>query len=376
MKKKAPFYIMLIYIIWALVLVVAILVTINSKEISRCRYYDVKVSAANHFEKCANAIKDYKISHDITIPKEDINETGLIGLRASFITTSSGQLQAKRTTTNPDFAAIAIDMFKELHLKEGDEVGVMMSGSFPALNIAVLCAIEEFKLKPCIMASIGASTYGANIPEFNIYDMIVYLNSIGLLHTGINYVSLGGSDECGGNFSDVTGHLTDEEEKELFDTIVARISSGSSKFIYEKDYVKNVNLRMSYFKQDVSNIKLFINIGGNVSSIGVDDAGFISQNGLITNKQVKPSSIKITDRTGLIERFLKENIPVAQFLNIKGLAYSYNIPYDHVGKITIGESDVYNEVDYNLQISILALALSVGFLVLIIIFRKKKIYNI
>ena len=63
-------------------------------------------------------------------------------------------------------------------LKSGDEVGVFLSGSFPALNISVLCAIQEYGLKPCVMASIGASTYGANYPEFTILDMIEYLNKV------------------------------------------------------------------------------------------------------------------------------------------------------------------------------------------------------
>ena len=375
MNKKMPLYIALLYGVWALIIIIALLITFNSNEVSRSRYYDLKVNAATKSLECSNAIKDYKLSKGIPIAKEDINETGMIGLRSSFITTTSGQLQAKRTSINPDFASVAIDMFQELHLKEGDEVGVMLSGSFPALNISILCAIEVFHLKPCVMASIGASTYGANDPDFTFYDMVSYLNDIGLLNVKINYVSLGGTDDIGSNFTDITGKLTDEEEQELFLKIKNRISSGSATLIYEPDFLKNIELRMNYFSQDLNNMKLFINVGGNQISIGVDEAGFISKNGLITNNDFNKLKINITNNTGLIERYLYQNIPVAQFLNIKGLALKYNLPYDPVTFPPIGESEVYYEVTHNLVPAFIAIGLSIVMFGLIIYSRKKKIYN-
>jgi poly-gamma-glutamate system protein len=41
-----------------------------------------------------------------------------------------------------------------------------MTGSFPALNIAVLAAAEEMKLKPIAISSVGSSMWGANEPDF------------------------------------------------------------------------------------------------------------------------------------------------------------------------------------------------------------------
>lgn len=374
MKKQAPFYIFVLYIVWALLLVAAVLISLNSKAVDKCKYYDIKVAASEKAKECFDAIKDYKLNHGMEISKEDINNTGLIGLRSSFITTTSGQLQAKRTSTNPDFASVAIDMFKELHLKEGDEVGVTLSGSFPALNISILCAIETFKLKPCVMVSIGASTYGANDPDFTFYDMVKYLNDTGLLNVKVNYVSLGGTDDIGLNFSDVTGKLSEDEEKELLEKIKTRISSDSAIFIYEKNYLDNVNLRMNYFSKDVRKMKLFINVGGNQISIGVDEAGFISRNGLIKSNSSYLDK-KLSNKAGLIERYLSKGVNVAQFLNIKGLASKYNLPYDYVGEITIGESDVYYEETYNIAVCVVALSISVLFLGIIVYFRKKKIYN-
>ena len=48
---------------------------------------------------------------------------------------------------------------------------IAFSGSFPGLNIAVLSALKVMDLKPVIVSSVGASSYGASDPRFTWPDM-------------------------------------------------------------------------------------------------------------------------------------------------------------------------------------------------------------
>lgn len=376
MNKKLPTHVVMLFCLWALLLIVSLIITSSTKDLDKCRYYDKKVEAAELSKKCQEAIKEYKIEHGIVILKEDIYESGMLGVKASYITTTSGSLDAKKTSINPDFASVAIDMFKEAGLKVGDEVGCTFSGSFPALNISVMCAIEVFGLKSTIIASIGASTYGANNPEFNFVDMIHYLNEIGLLHVTVDYASLGGGNDTGDSFDDITGKLSEDEMAQIREDTINRINNSNTVYIEEPNFEKNVELKMSIFKKTVSDMKLFINVGGNVISIGIDSEGFISRNGLIEPTVKELSKKIISDKTGLIERYLQKGIYVSQFLNIKSLASNYGIPYNPTAFPTIGDSKVYFEEDYNLLFPIVALVASIGFIISIIYLRKKKIYEI
>ncbi|MCP2521068.1 poly-gamma-glutamate system protein, partial [SCandidatus Aminicenantes bacterium Aminicenantia_JdfR_composite] len=127
----------------------------------------------------------------------DINKTGLIGIKYSSITTSIGNLEAKRTTTNPNFAGLIIFLLKRIGIKNGDTIAVGASGSFPALIIAVLSASKVMNLKPLIIFSIGASQWGANIPEFNMLDIFDCLLKKRIFNVKPIAVSLGGEKDIG-----------------------------------------------------------------------------------------------------------------------------------------------------------------------------------
>ena len=375
MKKTMPNYLFFLFCLWGLLLIVSIAIVLSSKDEKICRYYDEKVEAATLTKNCQEAIYNYKIEHNIPIDKEDVYNSGMIGTRYSFITTTSGQIDAKRTSINPDFAAVVIDMFKEAGIHKGDQIGCVFSGSFPSLNLAVMCAIQVFKLDSVVMASVGASTYGANNLEFNFIDMVKYLNDLGLLTVKINYASLGGGNDTGESFND--DELTDEEMDDLKNDIINRIKSYDIEMIYISDFQKNIDHRMNLFSKHVPNMKLFINVGGNILSIGSDEEGFITKNGLVKPTLEYISSKKIiANKTGLIERYLCKNIPVAQFLNIKGLASKYNLPYNPKSFPEIGTSDVYYEISYNLTLPIISLVITIGFFVFIIYLKKKKNYDI
>ena len=155
-----------------LVLVGAFFLLEATKQILPAQDFLQKEEASRQAEACYQAIYQEKLDRGLSMdPGADINKTGMIGLDYSFITTTIGNLEAKRTSTNPNMAAVVVDMLQELKLQPGDKVAVNCSGSFPALNIAVMCAVGEMELDPFLITSFGSSTHGANDPEFTYLDM-------------------------------------------------------------------------------------------------------------------------------------------------------------------------------------------------------------
>ena len=127
----------------------------------------------------------------------DPNRTGLIGVEWSSITTTLGDLQAKRTATNPMWAAYVARRMVEAGVSPGDVVWATFSGSFPGLNLAVLAAAEAVGARLVAVASLGASTWGANLPGFPWVSMEAAVRDVGLFQNGSVAVTLGGSRDQG-----------------------------------------------------------------------------------------------------------------------------------------------------------------------------------
>ena len=310
-----------------------------------------------------NKIKEYKISSGIGLSKDDNYECGMIGERYTFITTTMGLLEAKRTSCNPNFAAMIIDMFRNANVREGDEVAIVTSGSFPALNISVTAACQVMNLKVCYMASIGASSYGANNLDFTYFDMYQYLYQEHIFKYPLNYVSLGGGNDTGNDM-----------EEDVKKPIIERIKASNVTFIHEDDYETNVKKRKEYILKACPNLKLFINVGGSLVSMGRDEASFIDKKGLVMPNYLNRISNYSRDKLGLIDIFLEMNVPIIQILNIKGLALQYGISYNPTEIPSIGSGDMYYQTNYNLMIPIIGLVVSVGILVFYLLekFRKKE----
>lgn len=304
-----------------------------------------KLEASRRAAACYEAIYQLKLERGLEMnAAADINHTGMIGLEYSFITTTIGNLEAKRTATNPNMAAVAVDMFQELDLQPGDKVAVNCSGSFPALNIAVMCAIEVMKLDPYLISSFGSSTHGANDPELTYLDMEHYLYTKGLLQHKSDLFSIGGMEDLG-----------KEMPQELVDTIVARIQGYGYEQFYDEDLLHNVRERYQIYR-DQGDVKCFINVGGNDASFGDSSVMVHTDGGILTELSEKDNS------TGLVQLFLKDGIPVIHLLNIKSLAADYGLPIDPVPLPEPGEGGVYSEVRYRKEIAVIGLALAAALL--------------
>lgn len=358
-KKRLLIAVMFIIITSFLVLV-RITAYKDKKE-----YYDLMEKASILTSRCFEIVKKYKLDNGIEISSLDILNTGMIGSKKrTSITTTEGILEAKRTVCNPAWSALMVDIFENNGLKEGDEVGLVFSGSFPAMNIAVLAASKVYGLKTCVMASVGASYFGANDPNFTFFDMIEHLNREGVLDVGIDYVSLGGEDDIAYNFRS-------EEDK---NNIINRINASSSKFIYEENFEDNIDKRLLYFEEKVPNIKMLVNVGGSMVSFGKGLTAF-NKSGLFNSAiegNVSDDLNSHKKNYGLIQRMLLNGITVFNIINIKDLCEKYDMIYDPTVMPIISDNNVYFTVKYNTYLIVIPLILTLGILILFYVLNRNE----
>lgn len=313
----------------------------------KSKYFNDMLKASKKMKILSEEIKKEKLARGIKIDQNiDRNMTGLIGVEWSEISTTLGNEVSKRTTTNTDFAALIVKKFKELNLKSGDKVAVNMSGSFPALNIALISALDTLNLEGIIVNSVGSSNYGANIKNFTYLDMENFLYNRGLIKNRTRAYSFGGIDDIGKEFSEETKNLIRNKNKNY-----------NLKFFYNPNLEENINQRYKFYTQN-NKIKAFVNIGGNILSFGK------SYDEVENSDVILGKNLKIKD--GLVGKFYNSQIPVLHFLNIKGIAFKNNIKIDSSQKEIIGKTDIYYNKVSNLYYNIL----------IVIIFLLFILYNI
>jgi poly-gamma-glutamate system protein len=259
--------------------------------------------------------------------KDDLNRTGLIGLETSSLTTSLGNLEAKRTSTNPNFAGLIVHLLKKVGVGRGDTIAVGASSSFPAMIVATLSAAKALELRPLVISSLGASQWGANTPEFTWLEMSECIRRAGIFHVSPLATALGGENDTG---LDMT-----EEERTL---LVEKIKKKGLALLELPDLAMNVRTRMKIYEDGAggAKIKAFVNIGGSWANLGTDSVVLKLKPGL--NDQIE---VPMPLRRGVIHEMALRKIPVIHLLYIKGLAEQYGLPWDPVPLPKPGDGRLY-----------------------------------
>lgn len=287
----------------------------------------------------------------------DLNQTGLIGLEFSRITTSIGSLEAKRTTTNPNFAALIVFLLKEAKIERGDTIAVGASSSFPSLIVAVLSAAKAMNLKSIVINSLGASQWGANNPDFHWLDMQNCLLIAGIFDAKPIGLSLGGARDDGADMS---------SEGRSF--LITEIRESGFFFLHEPGLKRNVEARIRLYEEKAgeSKIKVFINIGGSWANMGEDSKILKLKPGLVKIKQ-----FPALERRGVLYDMAARKIPVIHLLYIKGLVVRYGLSWDPIPLPQPGKGKIYQLVGKR-QSSFLFLAAAYFlFVILVMVFRNK-----
>jgi poly-gamma-glutamate system protein len=262
----------------------------------------------------------------------DPQESGIIGVSSSPVTSLAGHLPAKQTTINPNWAAVALKMLREAGVEKGDVVAMAVSGSFPALNLAAYVAVEQLGAEPLIIASGSASQWGANVPGLIWIDMARELRAAGLISSVEIAGSLGGAGDRGVGISD-RGK----------DIIRLAIKRGKLQFLLPANLDEAVAKRIALYSKfaDGKPIKAYINIGGGSASTGPPSIDQYFEPGLITS--AVPKAFAVDSVTG---HFLKQGVPVLNFSGIATIATRFGLPLVPQVAQPIGAGGVYNTMGY------------------------------
>ena len=347
MKKREGKIPISILIIVSLITVILMFFEFRSKHKVKARYFEEKIAAAQLTQQCFNEVKKAIDSLHIPIDRiNDPNETGLIGTQYSPITTERGDLNAKLTSTNPNLAALVVELIKKSSVKKGDTIAVSMTGSYPALNIAVISALEVLDLEPIVITSAGSSMWGANHPQFTYLDMEYLLYNQGLLSHHTKAASFGGEDDMGRGLSPAG--------REFLENAILR---NNITILLNENLDDAIENRMQTFRSG-KDIKLFINVGEHTTSWMSIDPGY----GFIPAGHIKQGK-------GLIAQFSRSGISVINLDNIPQLAAKYGLPEAPIPLPDIGEGHLYYTYKYSITLAIISLLILVILLVTILRFN-------
>ncbi len=310
----------------------------------RQRDYALKLAAARQAAAAFDAVRRHRLLDGAVIDLiNDPAGTGLIGPEFSAITNARGDLDAKLTSLNPNFAAVIVEYCRRANLRAGDPVAVALSGSFPALNIGVYAALETLELQPVVTTSIGASMWGANDPAFTWLDMESLFIAEGIFRTRSAAASFGGGDDTGRGLS--------PEGRRLVAAAAAR--NGVPMFA-TSTLDDAITQRMIFYEEAVRGrpYRLYVNVGGGLASLGDDLNKFLVPRGLFFDVGVKNFP-----RKGAMILMAERGVPVVHLLNVTELARDHGLPVSPDYLPAPGAGDIFIKESYRLLPAIVILVL-------------------
>jgi len=346
---------------WSLILlsvlaVVVYLIASHSFVEIKGSNYQEKLAAAelmqNYLDTLQQEIGDRGIEID---PINDPFNTGLIGRRLSSITTDRGLLSEKQAAINPNIAAIFVDELSRA--KKGDKIAVGITGSNPAVNLALYAALSVLELDPAIIVSLSSASYGANREELTWLDMEAILKEKGLLGFGADYASIGGSEDLGIGMSD-NGIAMLRSAMQRND--VPLLMGGSLE--------ENVELHMAAYNEllgEGNRYRLFVNIGGGIANVGSGTNARLIPEGLNTKLAERNF-----EKEGVMMKMAKNNVPVLHVRRILRWARDYKLNLSLDQKPVAGEGNVFSSTIHNVTVASICLAVLLLAIIAVIIFDR------
>ena len=317
------------------VILYAVAETTRSPDYARA--FAQKNDAVRLMQRAEAAILAAKVQRDVPIDyHNDPERTGLIGPQFSLITTDRGSQESKNLAAHPNFAAAAVQMFLEAGMRRGDLVAVGVTGSLPGLNLAVLSACSVLGLEPVVITSVGSSMFGATDPEMTWLDMEAVLARDQILPYRSVAASLGGGADVGRGLSPAGRQLIHDA-----------INASGARMIEPSNLLEAVRKRVSIYdrvsRTRGKEIRMFVNVGGGVASVGGAQNARLIRTGL---------SRKLVERTypnrGVLNVFAERGVPVIHLLEVEQLARRYGIVDRYDEPAPVGKGPLFLTMKYNL----------------------------
>lgn len=308
--------------------------------------YSTMVAASRQMRDAIEVLRPIRGSVRPINPEADPQRSGLIGVATSDVTTTRGGLQSKQTSVNPNWAAVAVKLIAEAGVEEGDLVAVAVSGSFPALNLAVYTAIEAMGAEPVIIASGSSSQWGANIPGMLWMDMENVWREAGIIKSRPVAASIGGVEDRGADLS-----------QEGVDIIRQTIRDSGIPLLQPGSYQEAVADRIALFREHSGGrpYKAFVNVGGGATIVGPPSIDSQFSSGLSRSAPARAFAVET-----VMGYFLREGVPVVHFIGVSSMAERHGLPIAPVEAVPVGNGGVYAGTKYSRLLALLLGVVLVG----------------
>lgn len=306
-------------------------------------HYATMVAASRTMREAIELIRPLRGAIEPINPETDPTRSGLIGVASSEVTTTRGGLESKQTSVNPNWGAVAVKLLAEADVNEGDLVAVAVSGSFPALNLAVYSAIEAIGADPVIIASASSSQWGANVPGMMWLDMERELRQAGVFSLRPVAASVGGVEDRGASLSPAGLRIIGET-----------IERSGIPMLSPENYQEAVADRIALYREhsEGRRFKAFVNVGGGATIVGPPSIDSQFSSGL---QYTAPARAFAVDT--VMGYFLRDGIPAIHFIGIKTMAERHGLPIAPVETVPVGNGGIYSASQYSRG---LALLLGIG----------------
>lgn len=246
------------------------------------------------------------------LPAADLSGSGLLGAEEGVLTTSLGKLESKQSTLQSGWVHVVADLVNSAGVARGDTVGITLTGSFPALDMAVLLVLDAAGIHWVGVSSFGASSWGANTAEASWPWMEARLVEAGILSHGSRWLTPGGG-------SDRFASQTLEQNLAL-----ERLMCDFPNSVHPATMEQAVELRRHAFGA----IKAYINVGGGHAAIGTNGFGRLARPGLLSDSDRLLADGMEEGRgvPGMLQYYLAEGTPVIQLMDIGDLATRWGLP--------------------------------------------------
>ena len=336
-----------ILVLVAMINLLLVYLSYQSYSFTKSQDYELKIGAATIMKNALDLTKG------LDNPKViDRFKSGLVGVDStdSQMTTKKGFLESKVATTNPNFAAVFIDWFSAIGISSDisnvpDTVAVSMTGSFPGANIAFLSACKASNVYPVIISSIGSSSWGANQIDKTWIEIENTLIDANFFNYKSKAFSLGGDND-----------QLDELPDDIKQILENKIIKNKYDIISGDQMQDAVNKRIKKYKEQSSNYKAYVNIGGSSASLGDSTTSKMYLPGLIFGKD-EAIADALDDEyyddyeyqqevIPVVEYFLSEQkIPVINVRNINNLCEWYGLPYSNLSfnddNVEVGAGELF-----------------------------------
>jgi poly-gamma-glutamate system protein len=263
----------------------------------------------------AGIIADAKIAAGLLPDTPAARREALLGDEVTPLVTTLGSIEAKRLTLSPRWAGVIAAQLAAKGVRRGDVVAASLSGSFPALNLAVVSACEAIGASLVAVSSVTSSTWGANQPGFTWPEIEARLAAAGTLRAVSVAVSAGGSEDRALDLDDDGRRLASGIAEHSARTLGAVLLEPAS-------LSEAIDARLEAFDRHRARrpIAAFINVGGTEASLGTSTAILKVSSGWIP-----PVPFDTSPGRGLVARMVERGVPVLHLLNVRELAARWGL---------------------------------------------------